>query len=360
MFPDIFNDEAFSLTSLTAVISSVDYVPGRAGELAFSGVGEGIATTTISVEQVAETLVIIPTTTRGSPAPQAKQDKRTLRGAVPVPHIQLEDTLVADQIQNVRQLGSMSTLRGAQQVVNTQLRKLAGSHDLTLERLRLGALKGQVLDQDNSVILDLYSFFGVTAPQDVSFEDVFVATPDADDLTTVRTRAQQVTRFQKAALKGGWNSNARIWALCGDNFFDKLIESTSVKGVWDGWAAAERKLGANYAHGIYEFAGIFWENYQGTDDQHTGDNVVTTSAEGTVGINPDECQFLVTGVPGLYAEYYAPADFWDTVNTLGLPRYARQAVDPEFGRWVKLHTQQNVLPICTKPRTLIKGVLSSE
>lgn len=359
MFPDIFNDEAFSLTSLTAVISDVDHVPGRAGELAFVGVGEGISTTNLAVERVAETLQVIPTTTRGTPSPQAKQDKRNLR-AVPVPHIQLEDTLVADQIQNVRQLGSTSTLRGAQQVVNQQLRKLAGSHDLTLERIRLGALKGQILDKDNSVILDLFDFFDVTRPQDVSFEDVFVATPDETDLTTVRTRAQQVTRFIKANLKGGWNSNSRIWALCGDNFFDKLIESTSVKGVWDGWASAERRLGANYAHGVYEFAGIYWENYQGTDDQHTGSNVVTASAQGTVGIDPDECQFLVTGVPGLYAEYYAPADFWDTVNTIGLPRYARQAVDPEFGRWVKLHTQQNPLPICTRPRTLIKGVLSSE
>ena len=52
---------------------------------------------------------------------------------------------------------------------------------------------------------------------------------------------------------------------------------------------------------------------------------------------------------------YAPADYIETVNTIGLPRYAKQATDQEFGRWVKLHTQSNPLPICTRPKTLIKG-----
>ena len=52
---------------------------------------------------------------------------------------------------------------------------------------------------------------------------------------------------------------------------------------------------------------------------------------------------------------YAPADFVETANTIGLPRYAKQAVDQQFARWVMLHVQSNPLPICTRPRVLIKG-----
>ena len=37
------------------------------------------------------------------------------------------------------------------------------------------------------------------------------------------------------------------------------------------------------------------------------------------------------------------------------PRYAKQAVDQQFARWVMLHVQSNPLPICTRPRVLIKG-----
>jgi Phage major capsid protein E len=51
----------------------------------------------------------------------------------------------------------------------------------------------------------------------------------------------------------------------------------------------------------------------------------------------------------------APADFVETANTIGLPRYAKQAVDQQFARWVMLHVQSNPLPICTRPRVLIKG-----
>ena len=33
----------------------------------------------------------------------------------------------------------------------------------------------------------------------------------------------------------------------------------------------------------------------------------------------------------------------------------KQAVDQQFARWVMLHVQSNPLPICTRPRVLIKG-----
>jgi hypothetical protein len=45
--------------------------------------------------------------------------------------------------------------------------------------------------------------------------------------------------------------------------------------------------------------------------------------------------------PGLFHQYNAPADFVETANTIGLPRYAKQAVDQQFARWVRLHVQCN-------------------
>ncbi|MGH6898755.1 MAG: major capsid protein [Geminicoccaceae bacterium] len=65
--------------------------------------------------------------------------------------------------------------------------------------------------------------------------------------------------------------------------------------------------------------------------------------------------FFPVGVPGRFRQYNAPADFVETANTIGLPRYAKQAVDQQFARWVMLHVQSNPLPICTRPRVLIKG-----
>ena len=49
----------------------------------------------------------------------------------------------------------------------------------------------------------------------------------------------------------------------------------------------------------------------------------------------------------------APADFNETVNTLGQPLYAKQ--EPrKFERGTDLHTQSNPLPMCHRPGVLVK------
>jgi len=56
-----------------------------------------------------------------------------------------------------------------------------------------------------------------------------------------------------------------------------------------------------------------------------------------------------------YSGNNAPVHFIETANTIGVPRYAKQAVNQQFARWVMLHVQFNPFPISTRPRALIKG-----
>ena len=91
------------------------------------------------------------------------------------------------------------------------------------------------------------------------------------------------------------------------------------------------------------YGGITFENYKG----FIGD---------TPFIDTDKAHFFPVGVQGLFVNYFAPADFVEAVNTIGLPRYAKQAPDPSgMNRFIQLHAQMNPLPICTRPRVLIKG-----
>ena len=332
---DWINDDDFSVVSLTNAINKMDHVPGRVGELAFAGAGEGINTYTPVVEEKSESLTLIQSSARGAPAEQETVDKRTLRSLV-VPHIKLEQTINAYQIQNVRAFGSSDALVGVQAVINQQLGKLARRHDLTLEHLRFGAIKGDVLDADGSSLANLFTVFNVTQETEVDFA---LTTTTTD----VRGKCSDVIRKMKRNAKTLLPSSARVHALCSDEFFDSLINHDNVKGVYDGWAAAERRMGESYVHGIFEFGGIFFENYQGTDDNST------------VAVAANKVHLFWANVPGLYAEYYAPGDFMETSNSIGLPRYAKLAQDMEFNRWVKLHTQQNPLPICLRPKTLMKG-----
>lgn len=331
---DIFSNRAFSVISLTDAINKVPFVPGRIGQLGIFA-ESGVSTTSIMIEEREGSLNLIETTSRGAPAVQNQHNKRKARSFV-VPHIALEDTILADEIQNVRAFGSESQLESLEQVIQFRLAEMARKHDATLEHLRVGAIKGQILDADGSTVLyDLFSEFGVTPYAEVDF--------DLDNPTPVdgaiKKKCHDIRRKIEDEL--GAQPYDHIHAFCGSAFFDDLVAHPEVK------AAYERYLDGLFlrqgqARGSFEYAGIVFEEYRGK--------------VGTVDYtDANKANFFPVGVPGLFRQYNAPADFVETANTIGLPRYAKQAVDQEFGRWVKVHTQSNPLPICTRPRTLIKA-----
>lgn len=329
---DVFNGDAFSVVELTDAVNKIDHVPGRAGAVAFAGAGKGIATTTAMIEEYNGALALVQTTARGGPGQQHSPNKRNVR-SVPIPHIQLDDTVVADSIQNVREFGSTDRLAGVMSVIRDRQAEMASSIDLTLENLRLGALSGSVKDADGTELVNLYTLFGVQAETEVDFA---LNTSGTD----VRGKCHTIRRAMAKNLKMPAGANFGIWAFCSDEFFDALLTHANVKGVYDGYAAAERRLGDSYAYGVFEFGGIFFENYRGTDDGTT------------VGIASNKARFFPVGVPGLFREYYAPADYEETVNTIGLPRYSRQYAMPN-GKGRNLEVQSNPLPICMRPKTLM-------
>ena len=343
-FMDIFNDDAFSLVSMTAAVNDIDSIPGRAGELVFNGVGEGIATTTAAIEKKGEALGLIQTSVRGAPAPQQDNDKASLFN-VTVPQVKKEQTIGAHQVLGVRQFGSTNVLQSIQAVVNRQLQKTQREMDLTLEYHRLGALKGFIRDADGTLLQNLYDLFGVDEPSDFNFA--------LDTNTTdIRGVCSNIIRYMRRNAKITIGPGAQVWGFCGDTFFDKLIRHDNVVAAYQNYVAAGERLGESYVKRVFQFGGINFENYAGTDDGDATDG-------GTVGIHSHEARFFLTGVPGLYAEYYSPADFFDTVNTIGLPRYARIATEDPMQRFVKLHVQMNPLPLCLRPRTLVRGVANA-
>jgi len=331
---DIFGNSAFSLTSLTDAINKVPFVPGRLGQLGIFD-ESGVSTTSVMIEEREGSLTLIETSQRGAPAQQNQHNKRKARSLV-VPHIALEDTILADEVQNVRAFGSESMLDGVQNVVNFRLAEMARKHDATLEHLRIGAIKGQILDADGTTVLyDLFNEFGVSAYSEIDF-DLDNATPAKG---AVRKKCHDLVRKVEDEL--GAAPYSYIHAYCSATFFDDLVSHPEVEESYRRYQESAF-LRAGLARKSFEYAGIVFEEYRGK--------------VGSVDFIPDgKAHFFPVGVPGLFRQYNAPADFVETANTVGLPRYAKQAVDQEFGRWVKLHTQSNPLPICTRPKVLIKG-----
>lgn len=341
---DVVNDDAFSVTALTTAFIQQDHVPGRSGELIFQSVGEGVQTLTATFEVDQDVITLLSTAPRGGPGNREGRSKRKVH-SVPIPHIPDDDTIHASEVAGIREMGTTDAVQTVQSKVNSQLRKIGLRHDLTLENLRFGALQGIVRDADGSAIYSLFDLFGVTQEVEVSFA---LGTAGTD----VRGKCQAVQRLIRQNAKMALPSSAKVWCFAGDNFFDALTGHANVKGAYDGYAAAERRLGDSYAYGIFEFGGIFFENYRGSDGVNAGAN---TTAGGAVGIDPDKAMFFLTDAPGLYAEYYAPGDFVSEMGSTGLPRYASIALDPLHGRFIDVHTEQNPLPVCLRPKTLMKA-----
>ncbi len=331
---DIFTSNAFSMVSLTDAINKMPYVPGKIGRLGLFR-EQGVPTTSILIEEKEGSLTLVETTARGAPAIQNTHNKRKAR-SLTVPHVALEDTILADEVQNLRAFGSENTLAGVQQVVNDRLSEMATKLDATLEHLRIGAIKGQILDADGSTVLyDLFTEFGVSQHAEIDF-DLDNATPTAG---AVKKKCHKVKRKIEDEL--GATPYEHIHCLCGSAFFDDLTTHPEVTEAYNRYLDG-LFLRQGQARGSFEYAGIVFEEYRG--------KVGTVEFTGA-----NKAYFFPVGVPGLFRQYNAPADFVETVNTIGLPRYAKQAVDAQFARWVTLHVQSNPLPICTRPRVLIRG-----
>jgi hypothetical protein len=100
---DIFSSSAFSMVALTDAINKMPYVPGRIGQLGLFR-EQGVSTTSVMIEEREGSLTLVETTSRGAPAVQHVANKRKAR-SLTVPHIALKDTILADEVQNVRAFG---------------------------------------------------------------------------------------------------------------------------------------------------------------------------------------------------------------------------------------------------------------
>jgi hypothetical protein len=334
---DIFNNDAFSVVSLTDVVNKMPYLPGQVGRLNLF-VETGVSTTTVALDEKNGVLSLIKTSARGAPGMQNTTPKSKTR-SFKVPHLQLDDSVMADEVQNVRALGSQDRTVGVQEVVNQKLAEMVMKHDLTLENMKLGAIRGIVLDSDGSTLFDLFSEFGISANATVDFN------LDASNPASGVLKKTCASIVRTIASKLGGVPFTGIHALVGKDFMDDLQAHKEVRETYLNTPSAAT-LRENGAFATLRFGGIDFEEYRGVTSAEVG-------GQG-VGIADGEAQFFPKGVPGLFRQWNAPADLVETVNTIGLPRYARQYTMPN-GKGINLETQANPLVLCTRPEALVKG-----
>lgn len=319
--------DLFTLSSMTAAVNKLPAMPGKLGAMGIFA-EKGIATTTVTLDERDGRLVLVPHTARSNDPTPLKNGRRTRR-VFETAHLPLGTQILPSELQNIAAFGADgSVLQSQAQVVNDKLLGLKNSIEATREWQRVGAVRGQILDADGSVLYDLFDEFGVTK------KTLPIAFGVAG--TDVRKVCLDAKRWAESKLGGVMVTGFR--AFCDATYFDALTGHATVKAAYANYQQAQDRLGGDMRSG-FTFGGIEFVEYE-----------ITVSGQ----------RFIPQGVAqvfpvgsGVFTMTNAPANYNETANTLGKPYYAK-AEERKLGKGWDLEVQANPLALCLYPEALVE------
>jgi hypothetical protein len=328
-----FEQDAFNMASLCAAIDILPNMYGRVNQLGLFNNVDGITTRTAIVEEQSGILNLLKTMPLGAPGNYNKVGKRTVRSFT-VPHIPLDDIIRPEEFSGVREFGQPNAMKTLASVMNKHLQAAKDKFAITIEHMRMGALKGIILDADATTLFNLYTEFGITA------KTINFALTTAG--TNVTAKCRELLRHIEDNLKGEVMSGVRC--LVSPEFFDALIGHANVEKFYVNWENAAAIANKDPRSG-FSFGGIIWEEYRGVATDETGASRLFIAA--------NEGHAFPVGTMNTFKQIYAPGNFIEAVNTPGIELYVKQVMEA-MGRWVDLHIESNPLPICCRPAALVK------
>ena len=327
---DIFEGDAFSITELTRALENIPFKPAILSGSSLFG-SRGVRQRTVMIESRDGTLSLIPFSERGSAYENQIPERRNMRAFV-CRQFKKQDVLWASEIQAIRDFGSESATQQVQSEVARKMARLRNDAEATFEFHLFNGIQGVVKDpRDGATVANYYTEFGITPAAEIDF-DLDNQTPGSGAL---RKRCQSMIESVEDTLGGLAAGQIQLRAECGSTFFADLVAHKEVRETYLNTAAAADLRGRVGEE--VSFGGITFRRYRGGLG---------------FGVPTDKAYFYPEGVEGLFEIYYAPADTFETVNTLGLPLYARMIPDRDLDEWVRLEIESNPLPICTRPQVL--------
>lgn len=321
-------DDALTLVSLTAKINNLEYTPSMIRDLGiFEEMGQSSVTGII--DEINETVAMLAPKPRNAPGTVVDNDKGKTH-EITIPHIPQRATIMADEVQGVREFGTEGESRVLSAVVDRRLAKMRRQIDYTIEYHRLLALAGSYMDK-NGAIQSAYSLFNAGSRQSVDF---VLGTAG----TKVRDKCLTAIGHVETGLGGVAYSD--MHALCHPTFWSKFITHEKVEETFLHSEGAALRSGLLNS---FRFGEITWHRYRGT---------------GAAAVASGKAYLLPVGVAEMYLTRFAPANYRETVNTIGLPYYSKSR-DLDFDKGVEIEAQSNVLNLCARPAALVELTTSN-
>lgn len=319
-------EDLFSVASLSAAVNKLPIIPGKVGAMGLFD-EKGVTTTSVVIDEYEGRLVLVPNTSRNDDPAPIKGGKRKRRTFETL-HLPISRPLLPSQLQGIAAFGQEGAAMPQATVINDQLQEMKNSIEATREFQRVGALRGKLLDADGKVLVDLFDEFGV------SQKKATVALSNAD--TDVRKACLDAKRFAEAKLGGVMVTGFR--SLCGPDWFDAFTAHAKVKEAFAHYQEAQDRIGGDMRSG-FTFGGIEFIEYD-----------VTVSGQRFI---PADVAQVFPLARGVFRMFNAPANYNETVNSIGQPFYAK-AEARRLGKGWDMEAQANPLAMCLFPEALVE------
>ncbi|CAH0154508.1 hypothetical protein SRABI05_00630 [Agrobacterium fabrum] len=335
------NAPEFADDQLTEAINILPYVTGRPAQLGIF-TDTPIHTTYVRIGVSDQELTVIPARERGGESNLNRRGDN--RGVVSfdIPHFPLDDAITPADIQNLTVWGEGDVIMaGLEDVYDERLTALRAKHDFTHYHLDWGALNGVIMDGDERELLNLYDKFDLVQ-HTVEYN---LESPSAQ----IANLNRQVKAYIRRELRGTQANGLRV--LAGAKFFDMYVNHSTVREELRDYKGSTPNPGRDDIQDVFEYAGLTLERI---DEQYrvrqSNGTLVTKDA-----VPEDEAIVVPLGTP-FFKRYIAPPDTISGANHRPDPdtKVFVSTVDLPHDKGREIHTESNVLPICTRPQLLVR------
>lgn len=328
-----FDSGGYALAEMTQAINILPNLYTRLGAMGLFRF-EGVTQRSVVIEQAEGVLNLLPTVPLGGPATVANRDIRAMR-SFSVPWIPHDDAITPQDIQGVRGFGVADAADPLATVMERKLTRMRVKHAQTREFMEVNALRGIVRDGAGAT---LYNYFTEFSLAQLS-TDFLLGTAG----TQIQAKVRDTLRKVETELKGETMNG--VLALVSPEFFDRLIGHAKVEEAYRYFATAGAQPLREDTRRRFPFAGILFEEYNATVTLATGaTETLIPAGEGIA---------FPLGTLDTFVTYGAPANLLETVNTMGLPIYARQIARPD-GSAIEIKTEASILPVNKRPRLVLR------
>lgn len=341
---DFIRDPRFGVLSLSETIINYPNMFGTLSTFANpDGTplwGEmGIDQTTVLVDiKNRGQINIIPATPRGSPSPKQSSDTRDMR-AFPTFRHALGDYIMADQFQGVRRLGTTNELEVFEERLYERMDDLNSKQWQTTEYLRWASLVGDVVMPGGGVLYNTYELTGET--QKIVDWDLNATTGDP-----IQDAADDILDF--AQLNAFGEPITGYAVMCSPGFHNTLRKNPEFRDAFR-YFAGQGNPNRESLRAPFDFKDMWFFRELGRASYLNADGSRTTRKF----IADNEAIAIPLGTRQVFRSYYAPADYMETVNTMGQRLYAKTKV-MDMDRGIELETVSQQLNLVLKPRLVIR------